>query len=85
MKSMKDFAARQLTKKQMNEVKGGILCTLYDENHMVLMRGQATYDATYELNEMYGQFGWSASCDVDFGPMIQRDATYMAPRPSLFH
>ena len=26
MKSMKNFAAQQLTKKQMNEVKGGSLC-----------------------------------------------------------
>ncbi len=26
MKTMKDFAAQQLSKKQMNEVKGGWLC-----------------------------------------------------------
>ena len=27
MKTMKNFAAQQLTKKQMNEVKGGRVCT----------------------------------------------------------
>lgn len=31
MKSMKDFAAQQLSKKQMNDVKGGAFCRAYSK------------------------------------------------------
>ncbi len=32
MKSMKNFAAQQLSKKEMNNVKGGSSCVAYDLN-----------------------------------------------------
>lgn len=31
MKTMKDFAAQQLSKKQMNQVKGGTACRAYSK------------------------------------------------------
>ena len=43
MKSMKNFAAQQLTKKQMNEVKGGsdlFYCTWGDGNSSYFTREQ---------------------------------------------
>lgn len=80
MKNMQKFAAQQLTKNEMNEVKGGyVTCTLYDSNGSVLSEGRALGDSNLlaegMLNEMYGEYGWYARCIG--GTDIQRDGTYM--------
>ena len=82
MKSMKNFAAQQLSKKEMNNVKGGMgsTCTLYDETGAVLMSGPVTgslREAQRELMQIYGEYGWLVRCHSNEIQMIQRDATYM--------
>ena len=48
MTNMKKFAAQQLTKKQMNEVKGGMSC--------IVTSGGATYRVTVEATNIAGAY-----------------------------
>lgn len=48
MTNMKHFAAQQLTKKQMNQVKGG---TDVDLSECYLVRGEETYFIYVDWNE----------------------------------
>ncbi len=76
MKTMKNFAAQQLSKKQMNDVKGGqqALCYIWDENGNLLMKekgpdGSDFIEERARLQAIYGQFGYKVSC-MDAGPIV---------------
>lgn len=63
MKTMKDFAAQQLTKKQMNDVKGGTACRAYSNANGEEIAhgdfpGQTTAGATVRMEIELNQAGW---------------------------
>ena len=63
MKSMKDFAAQQLSKKQMNDVKGGAFCRAYikasgQEIAHGNFPGQTTAGATVKMEIELNRAGW---------------------------
>ncbi len=66
---MKDFAAQQLTKKQMNEVKGGqrARCVIWDEQGNFLTSGYGPEGSDFievrnQLQGIYNEFGYKVSC-----------------------
>ena len=70
MTNMKKFAAQQLTKKEMNEAKGGIngrsYCTLLDENGNDVGGGYvmgAPQEARMALLKIYADMGYDAFCN----------------------
>lgn len=63
MKSMKDFAAQQLSKKQMNDVKGGAFCRAYSKaSGQEIAHGnfpsQTTAGATVKMEIELNRAGW---------------------------
>ena len=63
MKLMKDFAAQQLSKKRMNEVKGGTTCRAYSkasgqESARGNFPGQTTAGATVKMEIELNRAGW---------------------------
>lgn len=74
MKNMRKFAAQQLSKKEMNNVKGGLVyCSLIDENGDFIENPETgdsasgyadmtAEEAMARLNAIYGQFGWVSIC-----------------------
>lgn len=74
MKTMKNFAAQQLSKKQMNEVKGGIkiisdemvICRFYDGDRYV---GSNFIPAGEDQMPLYNEAkanGFTTKCDTNF-------------------
>lgn len=64
MKTMKNFAAQHLTKKQMNEVKGGSNCIAYDNSGAEIGRGSFpgshVAEARVKMEISLNEHGWQA-------------------------
>lgn len=62
MKNMKNFAAQQLTKKQMNEVKGGSKCVAHDLDGNQIGEGEFpgihVAEATVKMEDALHKHGW---------------------------
>lgn len=76
MKTMRNFVAQRLSKKQMNDVKGGIKahCYIWDENGNLLMdaygpEGSDFIEERTRLQGIYGQFGYTVTCS-EAGPAV---------------
>ena len=62
MKTMKDFAAQQLSKKQMNQVLGGtvaVACSIYDQNGKLIpvqkvVRAETLQEARNTMSQEIG-------------------------------